>query len=219
MAAEKNSAKVSREISELDQKIAQAEKVREIIIDEKAPIRSIYKWQAPERIYEPKNREWYVGVAAIAMIVIVYAALTNNFGLIFAIIALMLFIYAVNTIPPKQVMHEITNKGIKTHGSLYTWKNIDVFWVSHRGNHVVINFEVRVSRNDLYTQRLIALKGSGNTKTIVQELVKHVDYLTSKEAPTNPVAKFMEGKYQPLITFIDDEVDPKQKKTKQPKKK
>jgi len=155
-------------------------------------------------------------VAGVAMAIIVVAALTNNFGLIFAVVAVILFVYALNTIPPKTVTHEITNKGIKTHGQLYSWKNVIAFWVSERGRHKVIYMEVRESINDINYDRMVLLAGKADLKKVVSYLVQHVDYLSSREASTNPIARLTQGAYQPLITFLGDTELPTAKQ--QPKK-
>jgi hypothetical protein len=195
---------IKNELTKLDEQIQESKALQEILADEARPIYTVYRWEAPERIYEPKTRNWYVSIGTVAMIVIVVSALTANFGLIFAVVALILFIYALNTIPPKTVAHEITNKGVKTHNFLFTWKNILGFWVLERGKHTIINMDVRESVKDQNFERLIMLKGKGDVNRIVAYLVQHIDYLSSREVPNNIIIRLTQGEYVPLLRFLGE---------------
>lgn len=219
--AENTTKQIKNEFEKIEQQLEESKKLQAIIADEQKPIYTIYKWEAPERIYEPKSKNWYVSIGTIAMGVIVISALTANFGLIFAVIALILFVYALNTIPPKQVTHEVTNKGMKTHQTLFSWKNVNGFWVMERGKNTIINMEVREGSNDPSFSRLTMLKGRGDINKIVMQLVRHADYFSSREAPTNIFERYTQGVYQPLIKYLTDidEVitkDPKDKPGAEP---
>ncbi|MFQ5492885.1 MAG: hypothetical protein ACE5DX_01870 [Candidatus Dojkabacteria bacterium] len=202
-----------KEMAKLDREIRLAKEQREILLEEAESLKSIYKWSAPERIHEPKDRNWYVMVAGVALVIIVYAALTNNFGLIIAVIAVIFFIYALNTIPAKTVQHEVTNKGLKSHGQLFTWRTIDSFFVVRRGRHLLMNFEVRPKPTSLTTERVVVLKGEADLKKVVTYLVQHIDYLSSTEVGNNIFFRVTQGEYQPLIQFLLDS----SVKTKDPK--
>jgi hypothetical protein len=195
---------LKNELHKLDETIEESKRLQQIVSEEGKPIYTVYSWKAPERIFEPKSKNWYVSLGTVAMVIIVISALTANFGLIFAIIALILFIYALNTIPPKMVTYEITNKGMKVHNSLFTWRNILGFWVLERGKHVIINMEVHTRFNSLNYERVMLLKGEGDINKIVTYLVQHLDYLSSREVPTNIIARYTQGAYQPLVKYLLD---------------
>jgi hypothetical protein len=202
----------SAEIESLDKTIGQEKEIQKILLEETMPLETIYKWDAPERVFEKRDRRWYVIVASVAMGAIVLSALTNNFVLIFAIIALVLVLYTLNTIPPHIINHEITNKGVHSFDNLYTWKNIQSFWVVKRGKEFVINLEVKLNSETSH-RRMIILVGSGDLQKIVAYLVRHIDYLSPNEVGINPFNRFIEGEYLPLLKIVND----KNLQTKDPK--
>lgn len=187
------------QIEFLESKIRQAELAASAKMDEAAPIRTIYKWRAPERIYSPKGRQWYVTVAFITVIVVAYSALTGNYLLIVALIMLLMLLYALNTFPPKMLDLEITNKGIKMEDKIYTWNRIENFWVTERSGQYVLN----VNLFEGQVKRMILLIGEGDPNTIVTELVKRIDYINPGGTNQDVFTKLIEGKHIPITKFLD----------------
>lgn len=204
MQSTKNSQEVQQELSKLDRQIASAKKMQEILLEENKAIYSVYSWEAPDRVHDPKERSWYIAVATIAMVVIVYSALVFNGLLIITVIVLLLLLYAVNTVPPKILTHEITNKGMSLFNRLYKWSEIKAFWISKRGNHKLISLEIQLSRESS-SHTLILLQGKSDLNKVVSYLVDHVDYLGENESVTNFLSRFLEGEYVPLINFLDED--------------
>lgn len=196
------------EVKQLDEQIEKARKERDKMLAEQNAIQSVYSWEAPERVFEPKERNWYVSVAAIAMLVIVYGALTNNIGLIFVVITFIMVTYALNTIPPKNVKHEVMNKGLYVFNFLYTWRNIQYFWITKRGNSLLINLEVKERDIDKEFHRIIILSGKADLKKVVSFLVQYIDYLGPREASSGLLTNITEGEYIPLVNFVHDPTTP-----------
>jgi hypothetical protein len=206
------SAKKPQEINELDNYIESEKQKAEILNFSRQPLKTIFKWRVPERIFEYKSRTWYVTVAAISMVVIIYSALTTNLLLIFTVISILLLLYSLNSIPPKIVEHELTNKGVYSYASLIVWKNIVAFWITKRGNQYLINFEIKENKSDA-TRRLILLVKEEDLGFIVNYLVQYVDYYNEEDLLFSFIGSFIEGEHQPLLNFISDNVvytkDPK----------
>ncbi len=194
-----NIDELRNQIDELEAKIRDAEMAANARLEEAAPIRTLYRWNAPERLYTPKSRNWYVGIAFIVVIIVAYSALTGNYLLILALIMLLMLIYALNTFPPKMVEHEITNKGLKTFNKIYMWNKIESFWVSERSKEYVININLIEGQ----VNRMILLVGEGDVSTIVTELVKRVDYINPGGTKQDILSKLTEGKHIPLTQFLD----------------
>jgi hypothetical protein len=209
---------IDLEQARLDQEISANKLAQEIMIESQSPLTTLYSWTAPERVFSPKTRKWYVGVATIAMLFIVYSALTSNLVLIFLVVSLVLVVYSMYSIPPQKTSYRITNKGINAFESLYLWRNFLYFWVTKRGNEHVINFEFKEKITDLYYQRMIILVGEGDLRTIVGYLVRHVDYLTTSQRSI--MSSMLEGKYIPLLDIVkleditEAKEDREQEKTK-----
>lgn len=218
MAENKKKENYVKEMRKLEEQIAATEQAREILLDEQKPLYTVIKWEADERVFEPKSKDWYIKLSAVAVFIVVISALTGNFGLIFAVIALILFVYALNTMPPKKVTHEITNKGIKSQGLLIPWRNIVGFWITIRGTFTLINIEYFEGFADRAAKRMILLQGNLDIKEMVRYMIQHTDYFTSKEVPNNFISRWAEGTYQPLLNYLEDETvvtkDPKDSPSK-----
>ncbi|MBD3280199.1 hypothetical protein GF389_01585 [Candidatus Dojkabacteria bacterium] len=209
MADQKTDPKISgpdvnelrNEIDRLEAKIREAEMAANAKLEEAAPLRTVLKWKAPERIYTQKGRRWYVIVAFITIIIIAYSALTGNYLLILALITLLILLYAMNVLPPRIIEHEITNKGLKTFDKIYTWNKIVGFWVSKREGQYVMNVDLF----DESVPRMILLLDNNKAKAseIVSELVKRVDYVNPGGTNQDILSKLIEGKHMPLTDFVD----------------
>jgi len=193
------------DMDDLDHEILLQRKLRESLLEERKPLKELYSWEAPERVYESKNRKWFVMVGGIGMVAIIVSALTNNFILIFAIIALILVLYTVYSIPPSKVKHQITNKGIYTMNTIFLWKNFLCFWVTKRANQYLMHFEYKGRSTDSYYKRMILLLGTGELRRIVTFVVQHIDYLGPNEIDQSVLTSWAQGKYQPLLDIIGDE--------------
>ena len=110
-----------------------------------------------------------------------------------------MLLYALNTFPPKIIEYEILNKGIKAFDKIFVWNRIESFWVSKRSGQYVLNINLLEGNMN----RMILLVGDGNADTIVQELVKHIDYINPGGTRQDLISKMTEGKHVPLTAFLD----------------
>jgi len=203
MSEEKDSTLKSarEELQALDSQIYRAKAMREALEEERKPIYSVYKWESPERVFDTKDKKWYLIVSSVSMFIIVLSLLTENYGLVIAIISLIVLLYALNSVPPQNVKHEITNKGISINSVLSTWKKITKFWISSRGEHLFLNITIE----DKYGQedQVISYLGNADVKKIVSYLSQYVDYVTENEINNNFIFAKLFGKVEPLSRFID----------------
>jgi hypothetical protein len=203
MSEEKDSTLKSarEELQALDSQIYRAKAMREALEEERKPIYSVYKWESPERVFDTKDKKWYLIVSSVSMFLIVLSLLTENYGLVIAIISLIVLLYALNSVPPQNVKHEITNKGISINSVLSTWKKITKFWISSRGEHLFLNITIE----DKYGQedQVISYLGNADVKKIVSYLSQYVDYVTENEINNNFIFAKLFGKLEPLSRFID----------------
>ena len=203
----------NEEIAELDSVIDLQKKLRKAMLNERKPVETLFSWTAPERDYDPKSRKWFIGVGFLALVLIVFSALTNNFGLIFAIIAVVLVIYTVNTIPPRDITHQITNKGLYSFETIFLWKNMLAFWITVRNKKCLVHIQYKGKSNDLTYQEMIILVGKKDVEQIVTMMVPYVDYLGPSEVNRSFLTSLAQGRYLPLLEILKDENIP----TKDPK--
>lgn len=188
------------ELESLDSQISRAKSLRKALEEERKPIYSVYQWESPERAFEPKDKKWYLIVSSVSMFIIVLSLLTENYGLVIAIVALIILLYALNSVPPQNVKHEITNKGISINSVLYTWKKVSKFWISTRGKNVYLHTLLE-DKND-QEEQLIVYLGNADTKKIVSYLSQYIEYIPETEINNNFLSTRLFGEIQPLSKFI-----------------
>lgn len=186
----------------LDSQIESAELYRKMLEEERKPIYSVYKWEAPERVFEQKDKKWYLIVSSVSVFIIVLSLLTGNYGLVIAIVALIILLYALNSVPPQKLNHELTNKGVSINSVLYPWKKIDHFWIGKRGEHLFLNiiFEVKSDNRD----QVISYLGSADVKKIVAYMTQFVDYVAETDTTNNFISRKLFGTVEPLSAFIEN---------------
>jgi len=89
----------------------------------------LVEWTAPSRLYKKRNREYYTTIASIVFLLAIILLLMKEFLLIGVIIAFAFLSYVLASIPPENVTHQITTKGIRTEGKLFEWENFLHFWL------------------------------------------------------------------------------------------
>lgn len=189
------------ELSKLDTQIEMAKNLQDALGEERRPIYSVYKWEAPERVFEVKDKKWYLIISSVSMFLIILGLLTENYGFVAAIIALVILLYALNNVPPTKVTHEITNKGISIYSKLHVWKDIEKFWISKRGDNSFLNLEIRVKKDDM--EQAIVFIGDGDTKAIVSYMSQFVDYVSQREVNNSYINRLIFGEIQPLSSFLE----------------
>lgn len=92
------------------------------------PTETLFTWEAPERPFQKKSRDFYRKVAVIAIFFSILLIIFWNVTLVIVIwIAYGLF-YVSTTIEPKNVTHRITNNGVDYASvQLYVWEELESF--------------------------------------------------------------------------------------------
>lgn len=195
---EKTSIKSLREeLNELDSQIEKSKTLQKVLEEEKKPFYQVYEWEAPERIQPTRDSRFYLAASATALFVVVLSLLTGNYGLVIAVIALILLMYALNSVPPAKVKHEITNKGMSLFSTLYTWKNIENFWISERSGNKFLNVEVRM-KTEKPVELILTPLGDGDGRKIAGYVAQFVDYLPETEISNGYFKRLIDGR---TLTF------------------
>lgn len=190
---EKTSIKTLRnELDQLDAQIEKSKELQKVLEEERRPFYQVYQWEAPERIQPTKDNRFYLVGSATALFVVVLSLLTNNYGLVIAVIALVLLLYALNTVPPAIAKHELTNKGLSLFGTLYSWKTIETYWISERSGNKFLNLEVTPKPNKP-TELIIAPFGDGDIFKVISYMAQFVDYLPENEIRNNFFKNILDG--------------------------
>lgn len=199
----KSIKELREEMEALDSQIESSKTIQKILEEERKPIYSVYKWIAPERVFEQKDKKWYLAVSSISVFIIVLSLLTDNYGLVVAVVALIILLYALNSVKPGTLQHELTNKGVSINSVLYSWKKIDRFWISKRGSHRFLNLIIE-GKNEVEDQIISYLGEEADVRKIVSYTSQFVDYIAETDISTNFLSERLFGVVEPLSRFIEE---------------
>lgn len=92
----------------------------------------LFTWRAPVRPFKRRDRQFFTTVGAIAVLVGLIMFLLEGLLPVAVIAALYFLLYVLSTIPPEEVEHKLTNKGLYFAGKKYSWDELTRFWFSDR---------------------------------------------------------------------------------------
>ncbi|OGV89609.1 hypothetical protein A2Z41_02690 [Microgenomates group bacterium RBG_19FT_COMBO_39_10] len=95
-------------------------------------LKTLLAWKAPERHFKKRTREYFTTIGAIIFLIGVILLFLQEWLLIVVMVALVFVAYILSTVTPREVEHQLTNRGIVTGGRRYYWEQLGRFWFSER---------------------------------------------------------------------------------------
>ena len=135
---------------------------------------TLLEWQAPSRVFKKRDKEYYTTIAAIVFLLAVILLFLKEWLLIATMIALTFVVYVMGTIPPENVSHKITNRGITTGDKNYDWESLNRFWLEEKWGQHILYIETKMR----FPRVLILLLGEQDKTKAVQILI---DYLPEEK--------------------------------------
>lgn len=146
------------------------------------PMKVLLAWQAAARPFERKDKEFYTTAGSIIFLVCVILLFVKEFLFIMAIIAFAFFYYIITSVPPEEIEHRITNKGIYVIDKLYEWDQLGRFWFDRKMGQEVLMVENYLG----LPPRLMIVLGK-QTKETIQPLMEK--YLLMEKPDLSQVEK------------------------------
>ncbi len=115
-------------------------------------------------------------IGAIAVLVSLILAFIQEWLAIVVVWASFFLFYALNKVPPTEVEHKITNRGIISMGRSYVWADLGPFWFSHKKNDVFLH----VATKNVFGQLMIMVHPD-NWKEIRNILAEYLPYIENVE--------------------------------------
>jgi len=114
--------------------------------------RLLFEWEAAERSYQKRNKDFWVTAVAILILVSVILIFIKEFFLIMALISVLFLYYALSSVPPGKIKNKLTNRGLYFGELKYEWRDLKKFWFKKSMSSETINFGT-----DLRFPRMISL--------------------------------------------------------------
>ncbi len=94
-------------------------------------IEPLISWTAPGHYYVEKTPDWYwvFGIITLALAVVAFILGNVITGIFILVAATALVLHASR--PPRVLYHEINDRGIVVHNTLYPFLTLESFWIPH----------------------------------------------------------------------------------------
>ncbi len=132
----------------------------------------LYSWKSPSRVFVKRNKEWFLKVAVIALVFILFAAFFQDMIVILVICVIVLIVFLLASVPPDEVEHKLTNNGIFSFDKIYKWEDLKEFWLCEKYNQKVLYISTKIR----VTPRLVMLIRKKDENQIVKILGERLDY-------------------------------------------
>ncbi len=100
-----------------------------------------FEWVAPERAYQKKDKDFWITVISILVLVSVILFFVKEFFLIISLISALFLYYVLSTVPPQDIKYKLTNRGIYFGENRYEWDLFTRFWFKTSLSNEMIHFE------------------------------------------------------------------------------
>lgn len=118
--------------SEKEQEVEDFEKQEEIAG------KIFYQWEAFEFEQYVKSKQWYLFGSMFILAIVIYALVSNSpiMAITFILIGIVGYIQLQKE--PRTLIFSLTSEGILAGKELYSYENIDSFWIFYEANHAKI---------------------------------------------------------------------------------
>lgn len=106
-------------------------------------VKTLLSWKAPIRPFKTRNREFWTTVLSIAFLLAIILIFIKEWLLIAVIAAIIFVYYVLSSVPPEEIEHRITNRGVRFAGNEYLWEEISQFWISEKWGQKILNLETK----------------------------------------------------------------------------
>jgi len=166
-------------INELENeiKMTRKDKPKSEKMEAYVPEQIFISWQSPARVFIQRDKAWFLKVAIVALLFILFFAFLQDFIVILVVCVTVLISFLLGTIPPHTVTHKITNKGIFSIDQLYKWKELKTFQIAEKSGYKILY----VFTNIPLSTRLVILIHRKDEKQIVKLLATYLKYHDTDE--------------------------------------
>lgn len=104
----------------------------------------LMEWEAAERSFQRRDRDFWITAIAILALVSVIFIFIKEFFLVVALGSVLFLYYVLSTVPPGRVTNKITNKGIYFGELRYPWELLERFWFKNSLSSDLLMLETRL---------------------------------------------------------------------------
>ena len=152
--------------------------------------KTLLTWKAPSRPFRSKEKRALTVPMVIAILVAFILVIAGEWVLIAVVAALVFAYYMWTTVPPEEAEFSLTTRGVRAHGSLYTWDTLVRRWVEQEWDHDLMIVETPM----VLGGRLILPMGK-NREAVEGEMSKYLLMEKPPDTALDKMGKWMEEKF------------------------
>jgi len=108
---------------------------------ESRTLKTLLEWKAPARPFKKRSKEFFSTVLTIAALIVIILVFLKEWFAILAVAAFVFFVFVSGKIPPEEVEHKITTRGIVTGGKEFRWEQLGRFWFEEKYGQKILCVE------------------------------------------------------------------------------
>lgn len=153
--------------------------------------KELVKWVAQSRPFKPLSRQLFTTAVAICVLVAIIMAFAGEWVLIAVMAAGIFAYYMWSTVPPEEMEHALTTRGLRMHSQLYSWGEMDRWWIEEKWGHKLLSIDVPAS----WPRRLHLVIKSEDEGKVKEVIEKYVMMEKPVETAIDRMGKWMADKF------------------------
>ncbi|PIS23241.1 hypothetical protein COT49_01285 [candidate division WWE3 bacterium CG08_land_8_20_14_0_20_40_13] len=141
------------------------------------PLKTLFEWKAPSRAYKERDRQYFTTIFIIIFVLSLILVFIREFLLIGVIISLTFVYYVLSTVPPEEVEHKITTRGLSYAGTMYPWESLLSFFFAKKYDSEVLNINTKAK----FPGRLFLIYKKDDGEKLQKLVAK---YISEEETPS-----------------------------------
>lgn len=135
-------------------------------------LKTLISWSAPGRPFEKRNKEYFLNVLIIMLLVEVILFLFSQYILMALVLSLVFLSYALNTVAPHNFHYKVTSEGIQVEDHFFLWQELYDFYLKRQGG---VDIAV-IATKMWYPGELILVLGEVHPDHLRDILVQYLPY-------------------------------------------
>lgn len=134
--------------------------------------KTLLSWQAPERPFKKRTKNFYVSGLLIALFIEIILFLFSQQMLMLVVLSLVFVGFALASVPPRNIQYKITTEGVTIEDHFYGWQELYDFYFKVYAS----NESVHIRTHYFVPGEVILLLGDITLEHIRSILIQYLPY-------------------------------------------
>lgn len=175
------------------------EELKEEVVDDGQPVvvrpepeKVLLEWRAAVRPFKRRTRQFWATAMTMGFLVGLIFFFIEGWMPVAVIIAFLFLLYVRSSVPPEEIVVQMTTRGIKVGETKYLWREMVRFWFSEQWGQRLINIDIM-----RLPGRLVFLLGEAKEEEVREAVSKYLPYEEAKPTWVDRAATWV-GKKLPM---------------------